>query len=563
MICAQCDAPTDSDPCAGCGASPLLEGRYRLLEVCGRGANGTTWRAETLDGEPVALKELTYSARSGVQESFDREVNVLRQLDHPAIPKLIEVFSTGSGRARNLWVAQTFFEGPTLAAYMEDHRFSEDEVFAYAQEIAGILEYLHGLSPPVIHRDLKPENLIVRPDGSLGLVDFGSVRDTVQDSLLGGNTVAGSFGYMAPEQFRGDAWPQSDFYGLGALMASLLTRKPAASLLGDDRRLHWERHARPSPAMRATVNALLSPVVDDRPASAAAIVQLRERGFAEAEAQPGAELFEPQQAAQLPEVHTSRSLVSAHAHPPTRHGGEGGSSVVFAALAALVLIITLSIGATIVITGMALVTLDEPGSEPVDLREAARTRLVPNQLVTPERPNVPPVGFVRNRSGHDLFIRSIGPIPLAVPAGRVNVVTVPSEQHTLLGMRRIIDTGAGANKPSPPGRNITDELSPGVILSCDADACVNEAFKTVEQGEIEFETRVGPRYPDGISPREERCVLDLWIDRSGEVLYTKANECSDGFASAAEAALSQWKAKPDGDPRRTTIAVVFKPQPKE
>src|SRR5690606_3127387 len=153
------------------------------------------------------------------------------------------------------------------------HRYTSAEVLDVVDELLGVLAYLHALAPPIIHRDLKPANVLRRTvDGRLVLVDFGAVRDAMQDLELGGSTITGTFGYMAPEQFRGDAVPATDLYGVGALAVCLLTRREPHTLLGPSGRLEWEAHTRVDPVLATLLHRLLEPDPRRRPADA---VQVR------------------------------------------------------------------------------------------------------------------------------------------------------------------------------------------------------------------------------------------------------------------------------------------------
>ncbi|MBW1880139.1 MAG: serine/threonine protein kinase, partial [Deltaproteobacteria bacterium] len=271
MICAACGELTPQAPCTTCGDAPLLDQRYCLEEVLGQGPQGTTYRATSMaDGSAVVVKELRVQAHLADKrrELFVREAHVLRQLDHPAIPRYIDDFEVRSGRWRTLCLVQAFIEGASLASIALDHRYEQDEVLEITAALLDILTYLHELSPPVVHRDIKPSNVIRRSDGGLSLVDFGAVRDALKDPDLGGSTVAGTFGYMAPEQFAGDASPRTDLYGVGALAVALLTRREPHTLLDLRNRMDWEVHATPHPALAVVLHRLLAPDPEARPESA-------------------------------------------------------------------------------------------------------------------------------------------------------------------------------------------------------------------------------------------------------------------------------------------------------
>ncbi len=270
MICTACQAEIDraNDLCPHCGVQPLLEGRYRLEELVGQGALGSVFRAADLQGgDPVAVKVLPLVRAQGkAVELARREASMLRQLDHPCIP----TYRDHLVRNRTLYLVQEFVKGETLAQELERHRYDQAEVLAIVHELLGTLAWLHGRTPPVVHRDVKPGNVIRRSrDGRLVLVDFGAVRDAIRDSGTGGSTVAGTFGYMAPEQFRGDASPATDIYGLGALAVALLSRQEPAQLMDYRGNFLWEQVVNLHPAVRSALESMLAPDPSDRPQDAA------------------------------------------------------------------------------------------------------------------------------------------------------------------------------------------------------------------------------------------------------------------------------------------------------
>ena len=251
MFCAACGEETPRETCTECGEPALLDGRYRLLEVLGQGGVGITWKATDTDGDTWAIKEMSLRrARSDkARQLIEREANVLGQLDHPAIPILHETVFSGRGKNRAIYLVQEFIDGVNLDEERRRKRYSVDEVLTIADELLFILAYLHELSPAVMHRDVKPANIMRRSDGTLVLIDFGSVRDALKDSVGGGSTVAGTFGYMAPEQLVGDATPAVDVYAVGATIAVLLTRKEPTEMLQRVGGLDFEPHVSAHPAL--------------------------------------------------------------------------------------------------------------------------------------------------------------------------------------------------------------------------------------------------------------------------------------------------------------------------
>ena len=282
MICASCTATTDTTPCGACGADPHLDGRYRLDAVLGHGGGGVTYRATRLaDGREVCVKELAYHRLQSFEAErlFAREAAILRQLDHPQIPAYLDDFTAGEGRHVGLYLVQELVVGRDLAAEMAARRTTEREVLALLDELLGVLAYLHGLAPPVVHRDLKPGNILRRvADGRLVLVDFGAVKDTVAGSLGGGASVAGTFGFMAPEQLHGQATPASDVYAVGVLAVVLLSRRDPADLVDEAQELAWRAHVRVSSRTKNSTHSTPTCSSSEAICRAASIARCRSAG---------------------------------------------------------------------------------------------------------------------------------------------------------------------------------------------------------------------------------------------------------------------------------------------
>ena len=273
-LCPVCVKPSDSREgrCAKCGAALKLNSRYELRRLLGRGGQGQTFAAMDLDkGREVAIKELSlaYVRDWKTVNLFRREAQVLKGLKHQAIPNLIDYFEQERSGVTFFYLVQEFIEGRTLAQELEEGtRFSEEEVVGLALELLEVLDYLHGLSPPVIHRDIKPSNIMRDREGKLHLIDFGLVRD--KSLPEGGSTMAvGTAGYAPLEQFAGYALPATDIYGLGATLVALLARKEASELIRPgDARLVFRSHVTISDWLAAILERMLEPDYKARYASA-------------------------------------------------------------------------------------------------------------------------------------------------------------------------------------------------------------------------------------------------------------------------------------------------------
>ncbi len=241
IYCPECENLEFEDKiyCKKCGASLLLKNRYKLLEILGKNS-AITYLAEDSAGNKRVIKELSYHflKQWKSEELFQREINVLKQLNHKKIPKFIENFSVGVGKHQSTFLVQEFVEGISLKKEFESKRYTEKEILETLLSIFEVLDYLHNLQPPLIHRDIKLSNLIRNSVGSISLIDFGSVKDII--SQKGDATISGTFGFMAPEVFKGNVSIKSDYYSVGVLSTVLLSRKNPEEMITDGIYLNWK-----------------------------------------------------------------------------------------------------------------------------------------------------------------------------------------------------------------------------------------------------------------------------------------------------------------------------------
>ncbi len=209
------------------GVGQVLSGRYKVERVLGEGGMGAVYLASDsrLPGQSWAIKEMadTFSdpeERAEALEAFRSEAEMLSALKHVNLPRITDSFS----EAGRQYLVMDFVEGETLECILRRRgRLSVGEALDIAVQIAEVLEYLHGRPRPVIFRDLKPANVILGPDGTARLIDFGIAR-FFQSGKTSDTRALGTPGYAAPEQYgRGQSDARTDLYALGATLHEALS----------------------------------------------------------------------------------------------------------------------------------------------------------------------------------------------------------------------------------------------------------------------------------------------------------------------------------------------------
>ena len=254
----------------------IVNQRYQLERQLGQNAGRETWLAKDLqkENELVVVKLLAFGGNVQWEDLklFEREANVLKQLNHPRIPKYRDYFSIDD---RSLWfgLVQEYIQGDSLREHIaRGHKFTESQVKKIAIAVLEILIYLHELSPQVLHRDIKPSNLILtKSEGetpNIYLVDFGAVQDRA--SAEGKSfTVVGTYGYAPMEQYGGRAVAASDLYALGATLIYLLTGISPADLPQDDEaKIMFRDRTSASLDFVEWIQTLVEPLLKKRYASA-------------------------------------------------------------------------------------------------------------------------------------------------------------------------------------------------------------------------------------------------------------------------------------------------------
>jgi serine/threonine protein kinase len=173
-------------------------------------------------GEQTQTQEYDFPSSEGTHtDRFLREALLLARLHHPSIPTLYDYFFEDG----YWYLVMDYVPGTTLSAYLQRHApLAALEALNYTMQLCDVLDYLHRQTPPIIFRDLKPSNIILMPDGTLMLVDFGIAR-YFKEGQVNDTTDFGSPGYASPEQYQGAAQTdgRSDLFSMGVILREMIT----------------------------------------------------------------------------------------------------------------------------------------------------------------------------------------------------------------------------------------------------------------------------------------------------------------------------------------------------
>lgn len=209
----------------------IIDGKYEILREIGRGGMSVVYLAmDKRLNKQWAIKEFRKDkddeSRRIALESLLKEANLMKKLDHPTLPRIVDIIDD----SKTVYIVMDYIEGESLNKVLDAYGAQPQEtVIEWAKQLSEVLDYLHTRVPPVIYRDMKPANIMLKPDGTIRLIDFGIARE-YKKGKAGDTTSIGTRGYAAPEQFgdKGQTDARTDIYSLGVTLYHLVTGKNPA-----------------------------------------------------------------------------------------------------------------------------------------------------------------------------------------------------------------------------------------------------------------------------------------------------------------------------------------------
>ena len=237
-------------------------GRYQVLDEIAAGGQGAVYRAfDPQTGQIVALKVLHPSLAGDrtYLDRFRREASLASSIDHPNVTKIFEVGESGGSH----FMALEFLPESLGGVIQSGGPMQIERAADFAAQIAEGLGAAHALG--IVHRDVKPQNVLVSPDGTLKVTDFGIARGAALSTMTATGAMMGTPHYMSPEQCRGErADVRSDIYSLGCVLYQMLTGElpfsattPLAVI-----RQHIDDRPRPARQRRSDLPRSLASVVE-------------------------------------------------------------------------------------------------------------------------------------------------------------------------------------------------------------------------------------------------------------------------------------------------------------
>ena len=205
----------------------LIDGKYKILNVIGQGGMSVVYLAiNERANKTWAVKEVRKDGIADfevVKQGLIVETEMLKSLEHPHLPSIIDVIDT----RESFIIVMDYIQGESLEKRLQKSNNApqkKEDVMEWAKQLCDVLGYLHTREKPIIYRDMKPANVMLKPDGNLMLIDFGTAREFKSRSVAD-TTCLGTRGYAAPEQYggMGQTDPRTDIYCLGATLYHLIT----------------------------------------------------------------------------------------------------------------------------------------------------------------------------------------------------------------------------------------------------------------------------------------------------------------------------------------------------
>lgn len=207
------------------GVGSVVDGKYKILSEIGHGGMSVVYMAINEKANKTwAIKEVRKDGVmdfEAVKQGLIVETELLKKLKHPNLPSIVDVIED----EHTFLIVMDYIEGNPLSKALEEFGAQPQEyVIEWARQLCDVLGYLHSRTPSIIYRDMKPSNIMLKPNGNLTLIDFGTARE-FKEKNLADTTCLGTVGYAAPEQFggMGQTDARTDIYCLGATLYHLVT----------------------------------------------------------------------------------------------------------------------------------------------------------------------------------------------------------------------------------------------------------------------------------------------------------------------------------------------------
>ncbi len=287
--CTQPENPDHHLYCHTCGSELLLEGLYRVSKKLGEGGFGVTYIVkDTHNNIEKVLKILTLDDPNALR-LFEQEAEALKKLNHPGIPQVESdgyfiYFARDSQEPIHCLIMEKI-EGEDLETWLNKRQkpINQRVALNWLKELTEILQVVH--QEQFFHRDIKPSNIMLKPDGKLALIDFGTVKEATQTYMAKaeagrpGTIAVYSKDYAPTEQQNGHPVPQSDFFALGRTFVHLLTKqRPLQFYDPHTDSLNWQDAAtKIDPLLKDFIDQLMKRLYKDRPANTTVILQELEK----------------------------------------------------------------------------------------------------------------------------------------------------------------------------------------------------------------------------------------------------------------------------------------------